>query len=558
MHRHATPSAEVFSAGHESQRPSPSLWLVALLLLALTLFVRLPFFFPAVLNWDESTFILFGQNILNGHLPLTDLWDLKPPVGFLVYAVIIAVMGQTILAVRLAGALFVAAASLLVYLIGRHTWRWPVGLAAAALFIIIATLMPSGVAVVMLEHLAIVPLLGAMWLLISRRPSAAVCFLAGALFMLATMIRLNLALVAVLAGVYIVLAPSLRPLTASLRRGVAFAAGNGLVLALTFLPYWLIDQPRVWWSTLVIGPLLYNSDDTYMFASLDSQREVVLGGIFELPRNLAALLTGAPLANHEAFGRPLLDAYAPSLLALLLAGAAAGILLTIVRWPTTGPRQRQTIALIGLMLIATEMSVILTGTFSYHYLIQVIPFLCLFAGLFISELIAGRARPVAIVAVILFMALAAAPLLGEYALLAGRARAGLPLAHGPAYEVAAYLRENGAAEQPVYLMDDHIAYWFLGQEPLSPTTVHPSNIVNTGMMRASGVADPTPIGQLAYVLDQQPTYIVTRADLWYFADHPQLMQRLTETLAADYELVKQIPVPLEASTMDIYRRVTAP
>lgn len=36
------------------------------------------------------------------------------------------------------------------------------------------------------------------------------------------------------------------------------------------------------------------------------------------------------------------------------------------------------------------------------------------------------------------------------------------------------------------------------------------------------------------------------------------MQRLTETLAADYELVKQIPVPLEASTMDIYRRVTAP
>lgn len=558
MDRNAITSAEVFSADDETKRPSPSLWLVALLLLALTLFVRLPFFFPAVLNWDESTFILFGQNILNGHMPLLDLWDLKPPVGFLVFAVIIAVMGQTIFAVRLAGALFVAAAAILVYLIGRHTWRWPVGLAAAALFIIMASLMPSGAAAVMLEHLAIVPLLGAVLLLISRRPSGAVYFLAGILCMLATMIRLNLALVAVLTGIYILLVPSLRPLAASLRRGVAFAAGNGLVLASTFLPYLLINQQQVWWSTLVVGPLLYNSNDTYMFASVESQQEVVLGGIFELPRNLAALLSGVPFVNREAFGRPLLDVYAPSLLALLLAGVAAGILLTIVHWPTTSTRQRQAIALMGLMMITTEVSVILTGTFSYHYLIQVVPFLCLFAGLFISDLVASRAWPVAMLAIAVFIALASAPLLSEYALVAGRASAGLPLAHGPAYEVAAYLRENGAAEQPIYLMDDHIAYWFLGQEPLSPMTAHPSNIVNTGMLLVSGVADPTPKGQLAYVLDQQPAYIVTRADLWYFADHPELMQRLTETLAADYDLVKQIPVPLEASTMDIYRRVTSP
>lgn len=558
MDRKATTPLDIFSAGAVAHRRSPPLWQVVLLLLVLTLLVRLPFFFPAVLNWDESTFILFGQNILNGHLPLVDMWDFKPPIGFLVFAGIIALLGKTIFAVRLAGALFVAAAAVLVYLIGRHTWRWPVGLAAAVLFIIMATLMPSGTAAVMLEHLAIVPLLGAVWLLISRRPSAGVCFLAGALVMLATMIRLNLALVAVLTGIYMLMVPSLRPFAASVRRSLAFAAGNVFILALTFLPYLLANQQQVWWSTLVVGPLHYNSNDSYMFKSVDSQVEVVLGGLFNLPRTLATVLSGVPFVNGEVSGRPLLDTFAPSLIALLLAAAAVGILLMVFRWRSADESQRRAVALIGLMLIATEISVILTGTFSFHYLIQVVPFLCLFAGLSISELAAGRAWPAGALAAVVFIVLASAPLFGEYALLVGHARAGQQLAHGPAYEVVAYLREDGGMEQPIYLMDDQIAYWFLGQEPLSRVTAHPSTIVNMGLLQVSGATDPTPEGQLALILDQRPTYIVTRADLWYFADHPELMQYLNETLAADYELVRQIDVPLEASTMDIYRRVVSP
>lgn len=558
MDVNAPASASTLDTSDRTQHTAPPTWLIAGLLLALTLFVRLPFFFPAVLNWDESTFILIGQNILDGHLPLTGLWDIKPPVGFLIYAAIIAALGRTILAVRLAGALFVAAAALLIYLIGRRTWRWPAGLVAATLYIILATLMPSGAPAVMLEHLAVVPLLGGVLLLVSRRLSPAVCFAAGTLFMLATMIRLNLALVAVLAGVYILLVPTPRPFGAAFRRGLAFAAGNALVLGLVLLPYVLADQVAIWWSTLVVGPFLYNSGDAHLLASVDSQIEVILGGVFELPGLLASLLPGAPNVSPEAFGRPLLSVFAPPLLALLLAGAAAGVLLALIRRRDTTAGQRQAVALIGLMLVGTEVSVILTGGFSFHYLIQVLPFLALFAGLFFSELVASRAWPAAAVAGVVFLALAAAPLVGEYALLAGRARDGLPLPHGPAYEVAAYLRENGAAGQPVYLMDDQIAYWFLGQEPLSRVTVHPSAIVNEGMLRASLVADPTPAAQLAYVLNLQPAYIVTRADLWYMAGYPALMQLLNDTLAADYELVRQVDVPLEASTMDIYRRKIAP
>ena len=38
---------------------------------------RLPFVAEYVIDWDESTFILMAQSLLNGHLPFTELWDLK-------------------------------------------------------------------------------------------------------------------------------------------------------------------------------------------------------------------------------------------------------------------------------------------------------------------------------------------------------------------------------------------------------------------------------------------------------------------------------------------------
>ena len=38
-------------------------------LFVITILVRLPFFFPAVIDWDESTFVLIGQSVVDGHLP---------------------------------------------------------------------------------------------------------------------------------------------------------------------------------------------------------------------------------------------------------------------------------------------------------------------------------------------------------------------------------------------------------------------------------------------------------------------------------------------------------
>src|ERR1044071_1144456 len=53
-----------------------------------TFFIRFPFFFRDYIDRDESTFILIGKSITDGHLPYDHMWDLKPPLLFYFFAFI--------------------------------------------------------------------------------------------------------------------------------------------------------------------------------------------------------------------------------------------------------------------------------------------------------------------------------------------------------------------------------------------------------------------------------------------------------------------------------------
>ena len=57
----------------------------------IALLLRFPFFFRDYIDRDESTFILVAQSWVDGHLPYTQLWDVKPPLTFLFFATIIQI-----------------------------------------------------------------------------------------------------------------------------------------------------------------------------------------------------------------------------------------------------------------------------------------------------------------------------------------------------------------------------------------------------------------------------------------------------------------------------------
>jgi hypothetical protein len=79
-------------------------------LLAVIALLRLPGFAFGVLNIDESDYLVYGAGILKGLLPYRDLVEIKPPLGYLTYAL---AGGLSIWPIRILGVLWVFCTALL-------------------------------------------------------------------------------------------------------------------------------------------------------------------------------------------------------------------------------------------------------------------------------------------------------------------------------------------------------------------------------------------------------------------------------------------------------------
>ncbi|MEO0947655.1 MAG: glycosyltransferase family 39 protein, partial [Cyanobacteria bacterium J06641_5] len=201
--------------------------LILVFLLVLSILIRFPHFFRDVINWDESTFILLGQSVLDGHLPYTRIWDVKPPLAFLSYASFIFVFGKNIIGIRFAGSLCVTVASLFCYLTASNFWNRRIGILAGTLSTIFISSLPDGQAT-MTETVALVPLMAALYYICANSKfDLKRIFLAGLLLAVAAAIRLNLAYVSLTIGIFLVLF-SLRKNTSwhtAFRVGLAYVFG---------------------------------------------------------------------------------------------------------------------------------------------------------------------------------------------------------------------------------------------------------------------------------------------------------------------------------------------
>src|SRR5438874_625582 len=79
-------------------------------LLAVIALLRLPGFAFGVLNIDESDYLVYGAGILKGLLPYRDLVEIKPPLGYLTYAL---AGGLNLWPIRILGVLWVFCTALL-------------------------------------------------------------------------------------------------------------------------------------------------------------------------------------------------------------------------------------------------------------------------------------------------------------------------------------------------------------------------------------------------------------------------------------------------------------
>lgn len=463
---------------------------IAFLLLLLTVATRLAFFVPGVINWDESTFILMAQEIVDGRLPYVTLWDLKPPLLFAVLAGAIAAFGHDVAAVRLAGLLCVFIAALQIHLLASRRWDAPTAWTAAVLFIIAASAIEDGQAT-MSEYVTLPFLLGAT-LVAGRLPTLGRAFAVGALLGIATLVRLNLAYVALGLGLWLAWSHwslGTRRLAALL---ASYAIGGLAVLALTALPYALHGSLGLFVYSVFEAPLVYTQS-------------------FHGPLHVAGQLGRWAMGLNKPAGF-----FNPGMWIGLSIWLVAAIgLVVAVRHDRAAPGTPATSSTaIGVATLLVSISIVMSGNPEPHYLIQLLPFACLYAGYAYRQVFTGITSKLARLLLAIAVIVMLVPTVQATVKAARQLHAG-QLDRGTAYRIAEFLGPRCDDSCSVYLLIDHLAYWLLDKQPPSRAVTHPSNITKPYLLRPEIGARETPAQEMAWILDQRPTYIVTRRDLWY-------------------------------------------
>lgn len=471
-------------------------------IIALTIAVRLPFFFPAVIDWDESTFILLGQCLLDGHLPYTHLWDVKPPLLFGFFAAAISLVGHSIIGIRAAGAVCVAATGWITYLIVVRTARASAAWFSAALVVVLSSLISSGQAT-MSEHVMLPALMGAVWLWQAPDRSRRTYFWMGVLVAVATLVRLNIALTAVaftvLIGIEAVRSRSVRRADAWL----AFCAGGLAVVALVSLPFALAGELPLLWRSAVVAPLVRA----------------------EIP------VPGGPLLDLVRIGFITDETHGVFWLATFAwCAAVAGFLVA----------RNYSLAFIAASVCA---GMAVSGTSSQHYFIQIVPF----AAVLCAPLLNHHARRVRIAVWMLASAAAVAslgPVATEYRAVASSLRRGEALKGGAAYEIAAYLQRENTERRPVLLLIDHVAHWLTRSEPVTRFATPPSTLSRPHVLRVMGT---TPRAELIDIFARAPEFVVIWRETMFL--EPADQSWVESVLARDYA------APIDMGDRRLYRRI---
>src|SRR5581483_4911341 len=91
-------------------------------------------FFTEPFEGDEGAYGTIAQQMLHGYLPYRDIFDHKPPLVYVWYAVSFLIFGQNIIAPRILAALSWSATTMLVYVQGKLLLGRRQALIAAAVF----------------------------------------------------------------------------------------------------------------------------------------------------------------------------------------------------------------------------------------------------------------------------------------------------------------------------------------------------------------------------------------------------------------------------------------
>jgi len=474
-----------------------------LFFICVAILVRFPFFFKAVIDWDESTYILTGQDILNGHLPYTHLFIAKPPLGLLGYSLFILLFGKSVIGIRIAGALCVGAASYILYRSVRRIYGKIPGILSGAFLIILSSTMGSGMAT-MMEHLALVPICIVIFLFTRQDLTVKDIFLMGLAIGAMSLIRRNMIYMGAASGGVLVYLNYRYGIKRLCRMLLVFIAGGMLLPALFVLIYAVNGTLDTFYRALI----------TFAVSFVTAQENTYTQKLAMFKDVLKKDMLTHNLIIWELFVAGVVSAF------------------TYFR----GGRQKIYSSIMLILTAGVAASCIEMGRKFPHYLIHLAPFIGVFAALPIVFLKRMRYKIIAGAFIILIPLV---PVLKKYpavfdSLIKNEAF------NDTAYKVADYLKRRNVRDQYIYVLHYHIIYWLTGAKVPS-VFVHPQDIYKDYCVRFHLGEGATSSTALLRILDKQPRFIVMSKLFWLQKSVPVPFKKLMlNELKKRYALANEI------------------
>jgi 4-amino-4-deoxy-L-arabinose transferase-like glycosyltransferase len=336
-------SSTVLTASHIKKYIIVTILLTMIIILSVVVRLR---FSAEPFDCDEGWYAYMGQEILRGSLLYRDLPEMKPPGGFYLYALGIALFGPTVLAVRLYSLFFSMTSIIGVFFVARRIAGTTAGMCGAFCLAILSAspLMLGGTT--NLEVFLIPPLLAAVWFYVGdAAPGRRGLFISGMCIGCALLIKQVVAPFALLLALFAFYAAPERKCSRQFCSLAWYAAAIIVVSGAAVV--WMGSQG------ILTDFIHYNVTVPYMYVSkndfLGPQLELVLS------RLAPELILGSVVAMPAA-------------------------LYYLVR------RQGRGLISGALLLPAAWFAVLLPGKNFPHYFVVLMPFLAIMTGVGLAKL----------------------------------------------------------------------------------------------------------------------------------------------------------------------------
>lgn len=474
-----------------------------LIIIMFTLVTQISSLTEEVINSDESTFIIMGNELVDGYLPYVRQFDVKPPMMFFLLAGVIAMFGKSYVAIRIFGDILLIITAIITYFLAKKRTT-PLAAGLGVLSFLSCCYAGFG-QYTSVELPAMIFLMAALVLFISYPRSPWMIFWGGFFISLAVLTRTNLAYVAIAYGLYFLFLVVRKDRT-YIGHLLAYIIGGIVPLAFFIIFYAASGHLNIFLISNINVPLAYAGEQFSLY--------YILGG------NLNNLVTHIKLFPF---------AFISFLTASIMGMIASLILIKYDIFAKNSDAENNVKnhvncdIMMWIMLVSVLSSVFSGGVSYAHYWLQFMPVMAVFSAIAINRYLSlGR---MAFVVTLCAMVIAPIVTISQslpktIRILCEKDYLESHLIQKKAAMIIAQHRKQG---DTLWAMEYHLIHWYLNMPFLSKIATHPTNLLLSPIVEPLADAGYSSDNELQKLLDQNPTFILASANkpIWDLLKNPQ-------------------------------------